>query len=121
MKISLCKTYDGIEAYLKSNNTLIAQRLGVEQLPEHSVIARGMLKMPTSYIQLISKLVTSQMRRRGMDVTVDSSGFCLKTSSKWFDIKDDLAFHDNGLEGLCCKGIQTADPRFTPHSQDCRR
>jgi len=119
MKISLCKIYDGIEAYLKSN-TFVAQRLGVEQLPEHSVIARGMLKMPTSYIQLISKLVTSQMRRRGMDVTVDSSGFCLKTSSKWFDIKGNLAFHDSRLEGLCCKRIQTADLRFTPHSQGCR-
>jgi len=58
MKIFLCKTYDGIEAYLKSN-TFVAQRLGVEQLPGHSV-------------------------------------------------------HDNGLEGLRCKGIQTADPRFTP-------
>ena len=48
----------------------------------------------------ISKLVTFQMRRRGMDVAVDSSGFSLKTSSKWFDIRDNLAFHDNGLEGL---------------------
>ena len=78
MKISLCKTYDGIEAYLKSN-TLVAQRLGVEKLPGHSVIARGMLKMPISCIRLISKLVTFQMRRRGMDVAVDSSGFSLKT------------------------------------------
>ena len=86
MKISLCKTYDGIEAYLKSN-TFVAQRLGVEQLQGHSVIARGMAKMPTSYIRLISRLVTLQMRRRGVDVAVDSSGFSLKTSSKWFDIR----------------------------------
>jgi transposase len=27
------------------------------------------------------------MRRRGMDVAVDSSGFSFKTSSKWFDIR----------------------------------
>jgi len=40
MKISLCKTYDGIEAYLKSN-TLVAQRLGVEQLSGHSVMQRN--------------------------------------------------------------------------------
>jgi len=86
MKIFLCKTYDGIEAYLKSN-TFVAQRLGVERLPGHSVIARGMAKMPTSYIRLISRLVTLQMRRRGVDVAVDSSGFSLKTSSKWFDIR----------------------------------
>ena len=77
MKVSLCKTYDGIEAYLKAN-TLAAQRLCVEQLPGHSVIARGMPKMPLSYLRLISRLVTFQMRRRGIDVAVDSSGFCLK-------------------------------------------
>ena len=36
---------------------------------------------------MVSRLVTLQMRRRGVDVAVDSSGFSLKTSSKWFDIK----------------------------------
>jgi len=46
-----------------------------------------MAKMPTSYIRLISRLVTLQMRRRGVDVAVDSSEFSLKTSSKWFDIR----------------------------------
>jgi transposase len=86
LKVSLCKTYDSIEAYLKSN-TSVAQRLGVEQLPGHSVIARGMEKIPVSYIRLISRLVTFQMKRRGMDIAVDSSGFRLKTSSKWFDIR----------------------------------
>ena len=80
MKVSLCKTYDGIEAYFKSN-TLAAQLLDIEQLPGHSVIARGMPKMSMSYIRIISKLVAFQMRRRGMDIAVDSSGFSLKTSS----------------------------------------
>jgi transposase len=86
MKIFLGRTYDTIEAYLKSNQ-LVAQHLGVEELPGQSVIARGMSKMPMSYIRLISRLVTFQMRRRGMNVAVDSSGFSLKTSSKWFDIR----------------------------------
>ncbi|HJH25212.1 MAG TPA: hypothetical protein C5S37_12915 [Methanophagales archaeon] len=67
MKGSICQTYDSIGAYLKSN-TLAAQRLCVEQLPGHSVIARGMPKMSMSYIRLISRLVTFQMRRRGMDI-----------------------------------------------------
>ena len=85
-KIALSRSYDGIEAYLKSH-TFVAQQLHTERLPGHSVIARGMAEMPTSYIRLISRLVTFQMRRRGMDVVVDSSGFSLKTSSKWFDIR----------------------------------
>ena len=85
-KIALSRSYDGIEAYLKSH-TFVAQQLHSERLPGHSVIARGMEEMPTSYIRLISRLVTFQMRQRGMDVAVDSSGFSLKTSSKWFDIR----------------------------------
>ena len=85
-KIFLNRTYDSIEAYFKSH-TFAAQQLYVEQLPGHSVIARGMAKMPTSYIRLITRLVIFQMRRRGMDVAMDSSGFSLKTGSKWFDIR----------------------------------
>jgi transposase len=85
-KIALSRSYDGIEAYLKSH-TFVAQQPHTERLPGHSVIARGMAGMPTAYIQLISGLVTFQMRRRGMDVFVDSSGFGLTTSSKWFDIR----------------------------------
>jgi hypothetical protein len=46
-----------------------------------------MAKMPFAYIRAISRLITFQMRRRGMDVAIDSSGFSLKTSSKWFDIR----------------------------------
>jgi len=86
LKIARGRTYDTIESYLKSN-PLVAQHLGIEELPGHSVIARGMSKMPMSYIRLISRLVTFQMRRRGMNVAVDSSGFSLKSSSKWFDIR----------------------------------
>ena len=86
MKIFLSRSYDGIEAYLKAT-TFIARHLQLDHLPGHSVIARGMAKMPLSYIRLLSKLVTFQLRRRGMDVAVDSSGFSLKTSSKWFDIR----------------------------------
>jgi len=41
MKIFLGRTYDTIEAYLKSN-PFVAQHLDVEELPGHSVIARGM-------------------------------------------------------------------------------
>ena len=38
-------------------------------------------------LSIIGAVVTFQMRRRGMDIAVDSSGFSLKTSSKWFDIR----------------------------------
>jgi len=86
MKVITTRTYDGIEAYLKTN-AFIGEQLKLTRLPGHSVIARSMAKMPLSYIRAISRLITFQMRRRGMDVAVDSSGFSLKTSSKWFDIR----------------------------------
>jgi len=140
LKIARGRTYDTIESYLKSN-PLVAQQLGIEELPGHSVIARGMSKMPMSYIRLISRLVTFQMRRRGMNATRDSSGFSLKTSSKWFDIrikrkttgKDYIKLHividvDTGIilhfsitdwKGADSKGFQTADQRFPPPQQGC--
>ena len=40
MKIFLGRTYDTVESYLKSN-AFVAQRLKVEELLGHSVIARG--------------------------------------------------------------------------------
>ncbi|RZN42146.1 MAG: hypothetical protein EFT35_02040, partial [Methanophagales archaeon ANME-1-THS] len=86
MKVFTARTYDGIEAYLKTN-TFVGEQLKLTSLPGHSVIARSMTKMPLSYIRTISRLITFQMRRRGMDVAADSSGFSLKTSNKWFDIR----------------------------------
>lgn len=86
LKIYFNRTYDGIEAYLKAN-TLVCELLHVDTLPGHSVIARGMNKLSMRYIRKVSRHITFQMRRRGMDVVVDSTGFSLKTSSKWFDIR----------------------------------
>ncbi len=86
IKVFFNRTYDGTEAYIESNATLCTL-LHVEKLPGHSVIARGMGKLPMSYIRLVSRYVTTQMRRNGMNVVLDSSCFSLKTSSKWFDIR----------------------------------
>lgn len=86
IKIFFNRTYDGTESYLRSNAT-IHRLLYMDRLPGHSVIARGMNKLPTRYIRLVSRHLTIHLRRDGMDVAVDSSGFSLKTSSKWFDIR----------------------------------
>ena len=39
------------------------------------------------YIRKVSKYITLHLRRRGIDVAVDSTGFSVKSSSKWFDIR----------------------------------
>lgn len=86
IKVFFNRTYDGTEAYLRCNKTLCGI-LHVDVLPGHSVIARGMDKMTMEYIRRTNRHVTMQLRRRGMDVVVDSSGFRLNTSSTWFDIR----------------------------------
>ena len=86
IKIFFHRTYDGTEAYLKTN-PLILTLLHIEKLPGHSVIARGMEQLPIAYIRKVSKHITLQLRKRGMDVIVDSTGFHTNTSSKWFDIR----------------------------------
>ena len=86
VKVFFNRTYDGTESYLASNDTL-CKLLHVAKLPGHSVIARGMARVPTSYIRLISRQITLRMRRDGMNIILDSSGFSLKTSSTWFDIR----------------------------------
>ena len=45
LKILMNRTYDGIEAYLKVNH-LVKTLVHVDTLPGHSVIARGMDKLP---------------------------------------------------------------------------
>ena len=86
IKIFFNRTYDGTEAYLKAN-TLVSKLLHMRTLPGHSVIARGMNQLSMSYIRKISKYITLHLRRRGLDAIVDSSGFSVKSSSKWFDIR----------------------------------
>lgn len=86
IKIFFHRTYDGTEAYLKAN-PLILILLQIETLPGHSVIARGMEQLPIPYIRKVSKHIALQLRRRGMNVIVDSTGFHTNTSSKWFDIR----------------------------------
>jgi len=86
LKIFLNRTYDGIEAYLKVNH-LVRKLIHADDLPGHSVIARGMEKLPMSYIRKVNRRFVLRLRRRGMDVAVDSSGFRLRSSSSWFDIR----------------------------------
>lgn len=86
IKIFFNRTYDGTEAYLKAN-TLVSKLLHMKKLPGHSVIARGMNQLSMSYIRKVSKYITLNLRRRGIIAIVDSSGFSVKSSSKWFDIR----------------------------------
>jgi len=86
IKVFFARSYEGTEAYLRSNDT-IRRLLHGAALPGHSVIARGMDQMSITYIRKVSRHLTLRMRRQGMDVIADSTGFSLKTSSKWFDIR----------------------------------
>lgn len=86
IKVFFNRSYDGTEAYLRSNDT-VCKCLKTDKLPGHSVIGRGMHKLPTSYIRKASRRLTMHLRRRGMNIALDSSGFSLNSSSSWFDIR----------------------------------
>ena len=79
-------TYESIEAELKAMPCLKSV-LGVEKLPGHSVIHRGKQKLSMKYIRTVNKKVTARLRRKGMVLVVDSTGFRVKTGSTWYDIR----------------------------------
>jgi len=84
LKIGFNQTYDGIEAYLKESETF---KNSFDDLPGHSVIHRGMKKLSIKYIRKVMNRVTRFLRRHGMNIAVDSTGFRTSNSSTWYDIR----------------------------------
>lgn len=60
------------EAYIKDSETL---KQNYSILPGHSVIQRGMKKLTITYIRKVMNRVTRFLRRKKMNIAVDSSGF----------------------------------------------
>jgi len=84
LKVAFNLSFDGIEAYIKDSVVL---RQHYQHLPGHSVIHRGMQKLSTKYIRKVMSRVTRFLRRKKMDVSVDSTGFSTNNRSKWYDIR----------------------------------
>ncbi|MEA2066269.1 MAG: IS5 family transposase [Thermotogota bacterium] len=84
LKIGFNQTYDGIESYLKESETF---KKNFNDLPGHSVIHRGMNKLSIPYIRNVMNQAISSLRRQGMNIAVDSTGFRTGKSSIWYDIR----------------------------------
>jgi len=84
LKVGFNETYDGIEARMKDSQIL--QEL-CPVLPGHSVIHRGMTRLPMKYIRKAMNLVIRFLRRRKMTIAVDSTGFSTHQSSTWYDLR----------------------------------
>ncbi len=84
LKVGFNQTYDGIEAYLKESETF---KNSFDDIPGHSVIHRGMKKLSIKYIRKVMNRVIRFLRRHGMNIAVDSSGFRTGNSSIWYDIR----------------------------------
>jgi len=84
LKVGFNQTYDGIEAYLKESKTF---KQHFKDLPGHSVIHRGMKKLSIKYIRKVMNLIIRFLRRKGMSIAIDSSGFRTGNSSIWYDIR----------------------------------
>jgi transposase len=84
LKVGFNQTYDGIEAYLKESETF---KQHFDDIPGHSVIHRGMKRLSIKYIRKVMNRVTRFLRRQGMNIAVDSTGFRTGNSSIWYDIR----------------------------------
>lgn len=101
-KLMFNKTYEGTESWTGSS-ALFTELTGYKRIPQ-SVIHRGMEHLTKDYIKQVCKKLTIQFRRKGIEVVVDASGFKLRTSSTWYDIriqrktrrKDHLKLHIAG-------------------------
>lgn len=90
LMVMMNRTYDSIESYVKNNKLLkqlLKEYLDDKGMPGHSVIYRGMQKLTRTYIKKLNKRLTIRFRRKGMIIIVESTGFSLSTSSKYFDIR----------------------------------
>lgn len=87
LKVMTGRTYDGIEAYVARMAEDIQRLFSVSSVPGHTVIHRGMHAARLGYIRKLIRMVVLECRHRGMDIAVDSSGFCVANTSKWFDIR----------------------------------
>ena len=84
LKVGFNQTYDSIEAHMKDSETL---KQHCASLPGHSVIQRGMKRLSITYIRKVMNRVTRFLRRKKMNIAVDSSGFSTHNSSTWYDIR----------------------------------
>ena len=84
LKVGLNQTYDGIESHIKDSQTL---KQHFTNLPKHSVIQRGMKRLSITYIRKVMNRVTRFLRRKKMNIAVDSTGFSTHNSSTWYDIR----------------------------------
>jgi transposase len=86
LRVALRHTYDSIEAHLRRDRRL-KRMLGVKRLPGHSVIHRGMDRLSMSYIRKVFRTVVWRLRRAGMTIAVDATGFAITDRSMWFNIQ----------------------------------
>ena len=86
LRVALRHTYESVEAYLRRDQHL-KRLMRVKRLPGHSVIHRGMERLSMPYIRKVMRNLVWRLRRAGMNVAVDSTGFSISNRSMWFNIR----------------------------------
>lgn len=85
LMVSLNLTLDGIVSEM--SDPRIKQLPDVEKLPSRSALHRGMQKLSQKYIRKFNNYIVRRFLKKGFALAVDSTGFRLKTSSAWYDIR----------------------------------
>jgi transposase len=86
LRVALRHTYESVESYLKKDQYL-KRLVGTSRLPGHSVIHRGMDRLPMPYVRRVIRKTVWRLRCIGMDIAVDATGFSVSNRSMWFDIR----------------------------------
>ncbi len=86
LRVALRHTFESIESYLKKDQYL-KRLVGTNRLPGHSVIHRGMDRLSMPYIRRVLRKTVWRLRRAGMNIAVDATGFSITNRSMWFDIR----------------------------------
>lgn len=65
-------TYNGIESELWLIGGTIMEHFDIDKLPGHSVVHRGMMRLPMKYIRRRNKRAVRRFRRKKMIVILDA-------------------------------------------------
>lgn len=103
---ALCKkTYAGYEAEMRTNETLY-RLLGIQRLPSKSCLHRFQQQLSMGYLRAILQRIALHYYQLCADMFVDATGFTLRKTSTWFNLrlkrvitkKDHYKLHVLGLE-----------------------
>jgi hypothetical protein len=120
MMVACGFTYDQMAGEMRS--PYLQYQVGGKRLPSRSVLHRGMQQLSQKYVRRFNNLVVKRFVNKGMTLVVDSTGFRLKTSSAWYNIRigrKEMRKDNNKLHiAIETRRNAILEFKITPHSRN---